>query len=365
MYTKDDLLSHDFFKDFILKNEISEALDEQTGIINKNTFKKLVNYEIANNKKFAMSYLEIDSFKSIIESYGDDIATKVINDISKNLSIFFHDKGLVARLDGEKFGIIIYDLIEYNDIHTTFQELMHNGKVLRKNVHCGIYSPYVTATAGVATYPNDASTFEEIEDKVLKTLYRGKIKGRNCFIIWVYEKHKDIVINPLYKETFDVKVKKLFQMFESKVLYSVSGDDIPYVFNYVRDDINVEYLLYIDKDFKVYDSTTTDVLGKIKNIDDKFTNDELIIDYKNDTKNVSEELYYIFDDLGIQSSYLLRMESNENFYGYFLLASKRVARIWDPKEKIMLFLLSKLYSRYLNEHKIVGIKKFSVKVKGM
>jgi hypothetical protein len=59
------------------------------------------------------------------------------------------------------------------------------------------------------------------------------------------------------------------------------------------------------------------------------------------------------------------MESNENFYGYILLASKRVARIWDPKEKIMLFLLSKLYSRYLNEHKIVGIKKFSVKVKGM
>lgn len=47
---------------------------------------------------------------------------------------------------------------------------------------------YVTATLGSASYPENATDFELLFGIMDKALYRGKSKGRNCFIIYVLEK---------------------------------------------------------------------------------------------------------------------------------------------------------------------------------
>lgn len=362
MQTNDIILNDSFFIDYFKNHLLNDTVDELTGLINNRTFKSYISYLINKKEKFSIAYLELDNFSNLIDIYGDDVGNKVLKDVSKNLFQFLEQNGVVARIGSSKLGFILLNKTDYKVLHDYYQAIMHSGKILRKNVHCGLYSPFVTATIASVSYPNDVSNLDEAEDKLQKALYRGKCKGRNCFIIWVEEKHKDIVINPLYKETFDKKIRRLFQMFESRTSYSVSGDDMPFIFNYVRDDFLIEYLFYVDENYKVYDSTTAEVLGKIKNIDKYLDEDGTIsFNYLKDVKDFNQELYYIYDDLGIESSYLLKMNRNNKFYGYFIFATKRTSRLWDAKEKITLFLLGQLYARYLEEHKLVGIQKLILK----
>jgi hypothetical protein len=81
--------------------------------------------------------------------------------------------------------------------------------VLRKNVKLKNCSPFITGTIGSASYPEDAKNYNDLFSMSDKTLYRGKMKGRNCFIIYLPEKHADInlktqrdrIINPSYLHT--------------------------------------------------------------------------------------------------------------------------------------------------------------------
>ncbi len=67
---------------------------------------------------------------------------------------------------------------------------------------------YVTATLGSASYPENATDFELLFGIMDKALYRGKSKGRNCFIIYVLEKHMYLDMNALNKHTlFDSYVR--------------------------------------------------------------------------------------------------------------------------------------------------------------
>ena len=59
------------------------------------------------------------------------------------------------------------------------------------------------------------------------------------------------------------------------------------------------------------------------------------------------------------------MNKETNFYGYFILASKRTSRIWSSEEKLLLFLLAKLYSRYIDDTSVVGLKKYGDNKKGL
>ena len=65
----------------------------------------------------------------------------------------------------------------------------------------------------------DSTDYEELFNKADKALYRGKSKGRNCYIIYVHEKHKDIVIHEKVEgsliEHFN-SVSRLFDLYEGK-----------------------------------------------------------------------------------------------------------------------------------------------------
>ena len=366
MYNEQILNQKCFFKEYLSNHDIKEALDDLTGLINRNIFVSFVRDCIDKRTPFSFIIFDIDNYKLLLDNYGDKIGHLVIQSTAKSLFDYVEDKGLLSRWEGDRFALILFDILEYDEIHSFLQTIMHNGKIFRKNVNCGgLIAPFITSTMAAISYPKDTDSYDDLFEKLDKLIFRGKDKGRNCFIIWVKEKHQNLVINK-EKDSIDLIVKKLFDMFESKVTYSVGGDDIPYIFNFIKEKIKVDFLLYVSSDYKVYDSSSVEVLGKIKNIDDSLDGENSIsFNYNSDVMSISSELYFIFDDLGISSSYILKMNKETNFYGYFILASKRTSRIWSSEEKLLLFLLAKLYSRYIDDTSVVGLKKYGDNKKGL
>ena len=365
MYNEQILSQKSFFKEYLSNHDIKEALDDLTGLINRNIFVSYIRNCIDQKMPFSFIIFDIDNYKQLLDNYGDKIGHEVIKSTAKSLFDYVGESGLLSRWEGDRFALILYDILQYDEIHNFLQTIMHNGKIFRKNVNCGgIISPFITSTMAAISYPKDTDSYEDLFEKIDKLIFRGKDKGRNCFIIWVKEKHQNLVINS-EKDSLDITVRKLFEMFESKVTYSVGGDDVPYIFNYVREKAKIDFLLYVSTDYKVYDSSSVEVLGKIKNIDDSLDGENSIsFNYNSDVMSVSSELYFIFDDLGVSSSYILKMSRDNIFYGYFIYASKRTSRIWSSDEKVLLFLLAKLFSRYQEDSGITGLIKYTDFKKG-
>ena len=68
-------------------------------------------------------------------------------------------------------------------------------KTMRKTIAYQCAEMYrgmtVTTSVGIAQYPKDASDYEELFKLADKCLYLAKAKGKNRYIIYVEEKHKD------------------------------------------------------------------------------------------------------------------------------------------------------------------------------
>lgn len=101
------------------------------------------------------------------------------------------DTGVVARYGGDEFIMVFEGVTEYNDIWQICHEInMNIGGIVFE----GIPNLAITVSIGIARYPLNADSTQKLMETADKALYRAKMKGRNCFIIYLPEKHANISI---------------------------------------------------------------------------------------------------------------------------------------------------------------------------
>lgn len=192
MYTKEQLEKYEYFNGL----DMEYVLDALTGCISRGYIIGLAKYLIASKKPFAFAIIDLDNFKLINDNYGHSIGDNCLIKIIESFINVVGDNGLVGRYGGDEF-IVIYmcDDPSYENTHKFFTDLYHGRQVVRKTYDLDEVRLFVTATAGVASFPYDAKNFNELFQKADKALYRGKSKGRNCYIVYVDEKHRDIDVH--------------------------------------------------------------------------------------------------------------------------------------------------------------------------
>ena len=142
-----------------------------------------------------MGILDIDNFKLVNDNYGHKVGDECLKSIASNLADYIGEDGLVGRFGGDEFVIIYFKDTEYDAVHEYIERLYDVGTIIRRRLCVDDVSFFVTATIGCASFPKDSTNYEDLFLKIDKALYRGKTKGRNCFIIYVESKHKDIEVH--------------------------------------------------------------------------------------------------------------------------------------------------------------------------
>ena len=166
------------------------ARDSGTGLYNKRAIAELAMETIAGAKDTPvfLCVLDVDDFKNINDSYGhlagDEIIAKVAEVINNNMA----GRGFAGRFGGDEF-LIVADRVKNAD------ELILMLKTIRKTIDYQCAEMYrglvVTTSVGIAEYPKDAPDYEELFKLADKCLYLAKEKGKNRYIIYVAEKHKN------------------------------------------------------------------------------------------------------------------------------------------------------------------------------
>lgn len=164
--------------------------DSLTGVYAQKTLASYADYLISENTPFSFALLDVDNFSYINDAFGRDGGDKVLCDIASTVSAIVGDKGIIARNRGDEFSIILKNIVTYDEIWN----ICHTILVKVNEIELPeIGNQTLTVTIGLVRYPENAENFEDLLSCAEKALYRGKTKGRNCFIIYLPEKHANIV----------------------------------------------------------------------------------------------------------------------------------------------------------------------------
>lgn len=168
----------------IMRDTASEMVaqsetDPLSGVLNRRGFEARGELSIQCAKKnglpLALITLDLDRFKSINDSFGHAAGDTVIADIADLLASAVEDRGMVARLGGEEFAILLpgrnslqaSELAEY--IRTSMSDKLPNRFDTDKAV---------TASFGVAEL-QDTDELSDLCRRSDLALYEAKAAGRN------------------------------------------------------------------------------------------------------------------------------------------------------------------------------------------
>lgn len=137
--------------------------DALTGLPNRNyfidTLKGLLQQSRENSESnFAVLFLDLKSFKTINDSLGHSLGDRLIKNVAKRLEGMVREADMVGRFSGDKFGIILSDLLS-RDEATAFADRL--AKRLAEPYTLDGRQVFTSAKIGIA-YGN--SKYPEAED---------------------------------------------------------------------------------------------------------------------------------------------------------------------------------------------------------
>ncbi len=344
-YTLNEIKKNIYLKDLLKDHDEESIFDPLTGLITRNFFQEYMKNLINKNIPFTFGIVDLDNFKTVNDNYGHHVGDIVLKDIAKRLITFIGEDGLAGRFGGDEFVFVWTGSNNYDDIHNYVNKMYHNNTIFRRNIDIGSDKIFVTATVGTSSFPNNAKTYNDLIQLSDKTLYRGKMKGRNCFIIYVKEKHENLEVKKMYRESIDLSIMRLYTLFDQ--INKSKDRGLPFIENYLLTTLRVQKLLYLDSLGNLYDLIKEEELFNVKGILNLFDENGFFIaksshDFSTIDKDIEEKL----NKFGVESLLAVKMNFNKNNMGAILLAEKRFSRIWQADEKALLVVFARLYHEY-------------------
>ncbi|MBF8275463.1 MAG: hypothetical protein HW390_536 [Candidatus Brocadiaceae bacterium] len=157
-------------------------VDELTRLYTRRYFLESCQREYSQAERcgefFSIILVGIDHFKYFNDTYGHMLGDEVLRRLAAVLKLNVRQSDVVARYGGEEFIILLPGTNKPGAVANAEKLRSAIEKDLAIEVGNG-QKEKVTITAGVACYPADGKTVEEITASADRFLYLGKKSGRN------------------------------------------------------------------------------------------------------------------------------------------------------------------------------------------
>jgi diguanylate cyclase (GGDEF)-like protein/PAS domain S-box-containing protein len=184
--------------------------DALTGLPNRTLFIDRLTQGIARarygKKIIVVLIVDIDRFKFINDGYGLPVGDRVLKTITESLSRSVREGDTVARLGGDDFGILLFDVAETDDIILVIKKIMENVSLPLKIRGEEIV---LTASLGVAVYPYDGESPNDLMKSADMALSKARQQGRNNYQFYT----RDMNIKAMEFVSID---KRLFNSYKNR-----------------------------------------------------------------------------------------------------------------------------------------------------
>ncbi len=161
--------------------------DPFTGLFNKPATGELVQREILADpsKRGALCIIDVDNFKQVNDSLGHAMGDTVIKRLATGLSSIFRSDDIVGRIGGDEFIVYVKNMPKLRPLLQKMDVVM---EFFRQTFEDGDVRVSISCSVGIAHYPKDGTTYDELYKLADKALYRSKLtKGTYNF----YDKELD------------------------------------------------------------------------------------------------------------------------------------------------------------------------------
>lgn len=177
------LMFHQLEKDDTNKNHpllYQVNYDPLTRLSNRDTLHKTINnlhqdYK-DNSKPYSVLLLNLDRFKLINDRYGHDMGDQLIQLVAGRIQFMIRTNDMIGRWAGEEFLCILPDA-DPGIAKTVAERLRHS--INEQCFHLNDCEIFLTASIGIASYPIDGASPEELFCTADATLDQAKRNGRN------------------------------------------------------------------------------------------------------------------------------------------------------------------------------------------
>lgn len=156
--------------------------DPLTNLPNRRMFMNQLRSEIIerNNSKSKLSilFIDLDNFKLINDKWGHDAGDLVIKDAAYKIKEAIRPTDMVARLGGDEFIVLLKDVEDEKDISKYVKQILANFQT-PMSTSSQEYS--LTCSIGIATYPENGDSAEQLITNADNALYHVKGRGKNDF----------------------------------------------------------------------------------------------------------------------------------------------------------------------------------------
>jgi diguanylate cyclase (GGDEF)-like protein len=159
--------------------------DVLTGLPNRAMFYTQMSTSIENAKqnhsKFAVYFLDLDGFKAINDTKGHPLGDKLLIEVANRIKNLISSNCSIARLGGDEFAVIYNNFGEDENIHRKASLLLDQFK---KPFQLDGLAYYISASIGIAFYPENAMDAEDLVKYADSAMYAAKKMGRNHYHIY-------------------------------------------------------------------------------------------------------------------------------------------------------------------------------------
>ncbi len=137
--------------------------DPLTNLPNRRLFQEHLLKELAHARreshKLGVVLMDVDSFKNINDGLGQDVGDQILIQLAGRLRAITRDSDTLARLGGDAFALLISGADDLGEIE---QAIRRVWQVYEESFELGDRSILVSASAGIALYPDHAESAEPL-----------------------------------------------------------------------------------------------------------------------------------------------------------------------------------------------------------
>ncbi|MGZ5059038.1 MAG: EAL domain-containing protein [Methylobacter sp.] len=161
--------------------------DPLTGLPNRTQLSDHLKYALSlakrSNGHLALMFLDLDHFKDINDSLGHSIGDALLVELAKRLCLALRTEDTVTRLGGDEFILLLPGIDAVGAAHVA-QKLLD---AVAESYWVEFYDLALTASIGIALYPEDGGDLEALSKSADAAMYRAKQEGRQCYRFFTQE----------------------------------------------------------------------------------------------------------------------------------------------------------------------------------
>lgn len=160
--------------------------DALTGLPNRSQLYASLSQALSRAKrsgsKVALMLCDLDHFKAINDRYGHDAGDQALVEAARRIKSCVRESDVVARLAGDEFTVTMEEVRDPEDTRQVAQKISAalNAPFELPNGHNGM----IGISIGIALYPDDALTMDELLKYADVAMYRVKERGRGGYCLY-------------------------------------------------------------------------------------------------------------------------------------------------------------------------------------